>query len=205
LDAAGELRHAAGPFPLRVGSTYLAPRGLAELAAAIWFAGTSATTGRELWASDGTMAGTQLQNDLRPGAGDSDPTDLTVDRIRLLVSSGADGYGRGPWKVRPDGMAARIAELWPGPGGSSPRGLVRSGMRWYFVADDPEHGGELWSAPIETVAPTIAATVPALVAGTLTATVTAADDLTPAPLLALRCRVAASPGRCAGQRTPHPA
>src|SRR6266511_3967226 len=50
-------------------------------------------------------------------------------------------------------------------------------MRWFFVADDPEHGGELWSMPIETVAPTIAATVPA------------ADDVTPAPLFALRCRV----------------
>lgn len=129
------------PLPPPGGSTYLAPRGLAELAAATWFAGTSATTGRE------------------------------------------------PWQVRPDGMAARIADLWPGPGGSSPRGLVRSGMRWFFVADDPEHGGELWSMPIETVAPTIAATVPTLVRGTLTATVTAADDVTPAPLLALRCRV----------------
>ncbi len=43
--------------------------------------------------------------------------------------------------------------------------------------------------PIETVAPTIAATVPTLVRGTLTATVTATDDVTPAPLLALRCRV----------------
>src|SRR6266545_3267985 len=62
-------------------------------------------------------------------------------------------------------------------------------MRWFFVADDPEHGGELWSMLIETVAPTIAATVPTLVRGTLTATVTATDDVTPAPLLALRCRV----------------
>jgi ELWxxDGT repeat protein len=177
------------PLPPPGGSTYLAPRGLAVLAAATWFAGTSATTGRELWSSDGTAAGTRLRTDLRPGAGGSDPADLTADRIRLLVSAGADSYGREPWQVRPDGMAARIADLWPGPGGSSPRGLVRSGMRWYFVADDPEHGGELWSVPIETVAPTIAATVPALVGGTLTATVTAADDLTPAPLLALRCRV----------------
>lgn len=42
---------------------------------------------------------------------------------------------------------------------------------------------------VVAVAPTIAATVPTLVRGTLTATVTTADDVTPAPLLALRCRV----------------
>jgi len=167
----------------------VAPRGLAGLAGQTWFAGTSADTGRELWSGDGTAAGTRLRNDLRPGAGGSDPTDITADRVRLLLSADADGRGREPWQVRPDGTAAGVADLWPGPGGSSPRGLVRSGTRWYFVADDPASGTELWSAPIETVAPTVTGTVPALVRGTVTATVAATDDLTPAPSLALACRV----------------
>ena len=53
----------------------------------LYFAGYDATHGSELWSSDGTTQGTGLVDDLTPGSGSSDPTDLMAWHGRLFFAS----------------------------------------------------------------------------------------------------------------------
>ncbi len=60
----------------------------------IFFSADDGTTGRELWRSDGTGAGTTLVRDINPGAGSSDPTGYSKTSggvIYLQASGGNDG------------------------------------------------------------------------------------------------------------------
>lgn len=106
--------------------------------------------GAELWTSDGTAAGTRLLRDITPGALGSGLWDAP------LVAVGQHGAFAFP---APD--AAGGLELWtsdgttggtrplhdlaPGGRGSTPTNLTVSGPRLFFVADEGEHGRELWS------------------------------------------------------------
>ena len=107
--------------------------------------------GTELWASDGTVAGTRLVLDIMSGAASSDPRDLTAFQGKLFFSADAPGIGRELWTS--DGTAAgtvAVADLNPGAGGSVPRLLtVHGGRLWFFAesfADGGEHGLALWSS-----------------------------------------------------------
>jgi len=103
--------------------------------------------GTELWASDGTAAGTRLVLDIMSGAQSSDPRDLTAFQGKLFFSADAPGIGRELWTS--DGTAAgtvAVADLNPGAGGSVPRLLTVHGGRLWFFADDAEHGLALWSS-----------------------------------------------------------
>ncbi|MFL6233967.1 MAG: ELWxxDGT repeat protein [Thermoanaerobaculia bacterium] len=65
---------------------------------------------------------------------------------RLLFTA-QDKRGVEPWVTdgTPEGTH-RLADLQPGPGSSSPSGLVSTGRRVYFSADDGIHGRELWES-----------------------------------------------------------
>lgn len=81
-------------FPLPNDGT---PAALLEVAAAanqVFFAGTSAKEGRELWVSDGTPEGTRLAADLVPGPESSSPSNLTVAGNRLYFTARDSRYGR---------------------------------------------------------------------------------------------------------------
>ena len=99
-----------------------------------------ATTGRELWVSDGTEAGTHLVKDIRPGLFGANPTGLTAIGDRLFF-------------IADDGLTGR--ELWMSDGTEAGTILVRdlnaagdgnlfelTGFRdtLYFVADDGVSG-----------------------------------------------------------------
>ncbi len=79
----------------RVGGSYNVPAG-ATLAAgnSFYFSGVDATHGRELWRSDGTLAGTRMVRDLKPGVADSAPADFVRSGSRLFFHAEAKGVGR---------------------------------------------------------------------------------------------------------------
>jgi ELWxxDGT repeat protein len=104
----------------------------------------------ELWASDGTVAGTRLVRDILPDVPwGSEPEGLTAFQGRLWFSAQGPGTGRELWTS--DGTAAGtvlVADIKPGGDydWSSPELLtVHAGRLWFF-ADDGEHGRELWSS-----------------------------------------------------------
>jgi ELWxxDGT repeat protein len=130
----------------------LAPRGplvtgplLTALDDVVYFGGTDGVHGRELWRSDGTVAGTALVADLAPGLASGAPqSNLVAWDGRLYFA--ADGvHGQELWSS--DGTAAGTRleiDLAAGAAGSSPTDLTLVDDRLFFIADDGVSGWQLW-------------------------------------------------------------
>jgi ELWxxDGT repeat protein len=110
--------------------------------AAQTFAGTQGT-GRELWMTDGTTAGTRLVRNIDTNripaqtTDSSSPADLLVFQDRLWFSASDGKTGRELWVS--DGTEAgttQFADLYPGRFGISPTRLRVAGNLLYFVADE---------------------------------------------------------------------
>ena len=111
---------------------------------ALWF-GAAQT----LWKTDGTLDGRQPAVALF-GAGNAiDPLSLTVagDSLYFTDQVGPDVLGDELWRT--DGTTAElVADLQPGPGGSSPRSLTAAGPFLFFTAQTFAFGNELWALPV---------------------------------------------------------
>ena len=78
-------------------------------------------SGRELWKTDGTLAGTVLVADVAPGIGNASPTDLAPIGTELYFAAGHGAAGRELWKS--DGTAAGtvlVADVNAGASSSNP-------------------------------------------------------------------------------------
>ena len=103
---------------------------------------TTGSTGRSLWKTDGTEAGTVMVKDIALG-GSSRPDNLTaVDGV--LFFSVWDGAHRDLWKS--DGTEAGTVLVKDFSTGWGPRSSVAMNGALYFEADDGVHGGELWKS-----------------------------------------------------------
>lgn len=119
----------------------------AALGSAFFFAAGDGLSGEELWATDGTEAGTRRVRDVRPGPGGSEPRGLTVAGGRLFFTADDGTHGRELWVS--DGTEAGTvlaADLQPGAGSSLPRELAAAGNAVVFSADDGLHGVEPWAS-----------------------------------------------------------
>jgi ELWxxDGT repeat protein len=126
----------AGPLPVGV------------VGGRLLFSADDGTSGRQLWATDGTAAGTALLARLNPTDLGSDPQSFLTIGTRVLFTA-TDGHGA--YSVyATDGTAAPVAvkrfELSadlnavtrPGP-------LVRSGGLAYFTLNSGSNGRQLWA------------------------------------------------------------
>jgi ELWxxDGT repeat protein len=101
-------------------------------------------SGRELWSTDGTTAGTRLEFDVNPGGANGDPEDLTVTPNGLLFAGQRPDVGRELWQWQ-SGVGSLYADLQPGDstGDSNPHNLARAFARdLYWAADDGMLGVE---------------------------------------------------------------
>jgi ELWxxDGT repeat protein len=110
----------------------------------------TATTGRELYVSDGTAAGTGLVLDIRVGSLSSLPFNLTEFKGRCYFSAPDGVNGSELWAS--DGTAAGtviVLDILPGSGSSSPSNFKVVNNRMFFSASDgttaPGAGTELWA------------------------------------------------------------
>jgi ELWxxDGT repeat protein len=112
-----------------------------------YFSATDGTTGHELWASDGTAAGTVLVKDIHAGAQDSFPFSFVELNGQLLFRASDADHGNELWKT--DGTAANtvlLKDIRPGENSSAPWELTVLGSWVYFRALDDTHGTELWKS-----------------------------------------------------------
>ncbi|WP_434389159.1 ELWxxDGT repeat protein [Melittangium boletus] len=123
------------------------PRELTSLQGTVYFVATDGITGRELWKSDGTAAGTVLVKDISPGPGDSAPSNLTNVNGVLFFTAQGSTTGRELWKS--DGTTAGtvlVQDINPGAGDSTPSHLTDVNGTLYFAATHGLHGQELWKS-----------------------------------------------------------
>ncbi|MFT4843467.1 MAG: ELWxxDGT repeat protein [Planctomycetota bacterium] len=110
------------------------------------FVATDAAHGRELWLTDGTLAGTRVA-DLAAGPASSDPGLVSGLPTGLLVWADVGAIGREPWHVDPATLVATsLGDLEPGAGGSDAWGLtpLAGGQRRSLLAFyAPSTGAEL--------------------------------------------------------------
>src|SRR5688500_12434811 len=116
----------------------------------LYFSANDGVSGHELWATDGTPAGTRLVADLRPGPGASLPRHFVAAAGNVVYFT-ADGDA-GPRLYRSDGTAAGTYRMpdFPRSGyyGNEPIPLApvgRAGALLVAAPPDPESGYELWT------------------------------------------------------------
>ncbi|NOX93101.1 MAG: hypothetical protein GXP18_11835, partial [Gammaproteobacteria bacterium] len=102
--------------------------------------------GEELFATDGTAAGTSLVKDINTNT-NADPRNfVVVNGVSYFVAT--DGItGRELWKT--NGTTAgtvMVKDIWPGSSGASPYSLTAVNNTLYFRADDGINGTELWKS-----------------------------------------------------------
>jgi uncharacterized delta-60 repeat protein len=144
----GDFRQGDGPLGQQ-------PDNFTDLNGTLYFTAGDPLRGRELWKSNGTIAGTTVVRDINPGPAGSRPFALTVAGGRLMFTADDGARGNEVWTS--DGTAAGtrlLAEIQPGRNGSNPGdfsflGLFTvAGSNVFFAATDDEHGRELWVVPV---------------------------------------------------------
>lgn len=123
------------------------PRSITAFGSSVFLSADDGATGRELWFSDGTVAGTRRVKDIVPGPGSSDPR--SIIKAGGLVFFVADDGTTGAELWRSDGTAAgtfRIRDIRPGSQSSHIQGLTAYGDMVVFAADDGVNGVELWGS-----------------------------------------------------------
>jgi ELWxxDGT repeat protein len=118
--------------------------GNAMLGNKLVFMANSASTGKELWITDGTAAGTKLVKDIEAGAGSSTPENFITIGSKVVFTAKTAADGQELWVT--DGTAAgtkAIATL-PGFDATQPRDLAALGGKVYFSANDAAFDNELW-------------------------------------------------------------
>jgi uncharacterized repeat protein (TIGR01451 family) len=161
------------------------PRSITGLGHFAFLSADDGSTGRELWVSDGTPAGTRRVKDIRPGAASSDPRSIVA--AEGLIFFVADDGIAGAELWRSDGTAAgtfRLKDIRAGAGSSWIRGLTAHGDRVLFAADDGVNGVELWTSDgtaagtvlVEDIRPGAGSSFPGSFAVTGHVVLFAADD-----------------------------
>jgi ELWxxDGT repeat protein len=119
-----------------------------SMGALLFFAGADATSGVELWKTDGTADGTRMVRDVNPGTGGSiTPATRLVAGAdqRLYFAATEPAHGTEMWTS--DGTRAGtllLGDVRPGAAGSDPAGHFFGADRLYFTADDGTTGREPW-------------------------------------------------------------
>lgn len=122
------------------------PSRLVQSGALAFFVGYLASTGSELWVTDGTVEGTRFVKDIHPGSESGAPGELVAlgDRILFRAEDGAAGQELWTSDGTSEGTVM-VKDLYPGARAGYPEYLTRLGTRILFVGGDPDHGYQLWT------------------------------------------------------------
>lgn len=100
--------------------------------------------GRELWFSDGTIAGTYMIKDIHSAAGSSNPDNIFIVGSKALFAADDGTNGKELWITDgTPGGTMMLKDINPG-GSSDPESFCKVGTSVFFFADDGTNGKELW-------------------------------------------------------------
>lgn len=111
----------------------------------IYFTAIDGSSGRELWKTDGTEAGTQLVKDISPGEADSRPSSFVIYKDLLYFRADDGSSGVEVW--RSDGTregTERFLDVNNGFGDSFPGDFSIYQTDLFFSADNGTLGSELY-------------------------------------------------------------
>lgn len=101
------------------------------------FAATNATSGRELWITDGTSDGTRLLKDVQPGEVSSAPQNLVKVGNSVFFTANDGSHGRELWKTDgTDAGTVLVADLNAGGSGTNFLELVDSNGTAFLATED---------------------------------------------------------------------
>jgi len=128
------------------GDDYLDPEHLVVLDDQVFFSGSSNEHGRELWATDGTRAGTRLVADINGDSRQGSQTaQLTVAGDWVYFQADDGVHGSTLWRSNGDDTEM-VADINP-EGDANPgdlAGMIELNGRVIFGANDGKHGHEPW-------------------------------------------------------------
>ncbi|HFQ94046.1 MAG TPA: hypothetical protein ENK32_08560, partial [Anaerolineae bacterium] len=111
----------------------------------IFFSAADDDHGRELWVSDGTITGTQMVKDIKPGLDDGSVSPLTALNGQLLFTANDGISGSELWlSDGSEGGTILLKDINPGSSVSWIRYVTVFGNTAFFQADDGVNGAELW-------------------------------------------------------------
>lgn len=115
----------------------------------MFFLASHANSGRELWTTDGTPAGTRMVKDITPGTGstfehDYMGHDLVVQSGKVYFVAATPSYGKGMW-VSDGTEAGTFMVKDPVPGGTAfIQSMTRYNGKVAFTSQGGRPGGVLW-------------------------------------------------------------
>lgn len=132
------------------------PDHLVNANGTLYFFAASATTGRELWRSDGTSRGTVLVKDINPGVtfaypNGSEPAPSSVSMATVngifYFTARTNALGTELWKTDGTGDGtALVRDFAVGAPSSNPRNLTSWNGTLFFSVSDGTNGLELWKS-----------------------------------------------------------
>ena len=133
------LHEIAVPTPAYLGAFDSNPSGFTAAGPSVYFIAGDGTYGVELWATDGTDAGTRLVEDFEPGEYGSVPGDLTPFEGALTFTIAFPQPG-GLWRTDGTGSGTRETAA------VSASNVVAAGTALFFIGYEPATGFELWTS-----------------------------------------------------------
>jgi ELWxxDGT repeat protein len=126
--------------------------GFCVVDGAIYFTGSDAAAGQELWRSDGTAAGTVRVADIRPGTSGSSPSNLVAANHQLFFQADDGTTGREWWVTSPGGTTHEIANLATGAASVSVNGTAAiagatpdaNGILLFYTSNIGSAGKTIW-------------------------------------------------------------
>lgn len=110
-----------------------------------FFSANDGSSGNELWASDGTTAGTRRVTDLRLGASGSDPTFLTAFSNSLLFFAN-DGRGHALWQSDGTEAGTTLVKIFSIQASTVSKPVIHNGLLLFEIATSNGFGStsKLW-------------------------------------------------------------
>jgi len=113
----------------------------------LFFTGTNAANGLELWKTDGTIAGTTMVKDINAGAASTAFRDFITVNNTVIFNASTAAAGSEPWiSDGTDAGTYMLQDIEPGSGSSTIGPFVIAGTKLFSVRTTTANGRELWVA-----------------------------------------------------------